>query len=467
MNSCEGPFERKRTSNSYIVSEDGPWNDDTVSYTYQNRLRTGLSVLAPNGSPWTQTYAYDAARRLTNVTSSAGSFGYGYDPTRHLQVGTLTLPNRAYIAETYDSVDRLLSTTLKNSAGTVLNSHSYQVNLANQRTALTNAAGDFRLYGYDGSGQLKTAVGYEGNGAARLHEKLGYAYDAAGNLNWRTNNALGQQFQVNSLNELTTASRTTNTTLTVAGATTSPATNVTVNSLAASLYADTTFAKDGFSITNGSNQFTAIAKDSYGRSDTNTSICYLPSTNSFVYDLNGNLLSDGNRSFAYDDENQLISVWVTNIWRSDFVYDGKMRRRIRKEYQWRTGNGQTNAFITGVTPGTLRNNHPGWVGFQMVVGSAPLTVTDLGRWVVSGNSNSHTVKIVRSDGTDLPGGSVSVATAGATNGQFKYASLSSPVQLASNTTYYVVSQEVSGGDYWYDMDTVVASTGDASLAGYV
>src|SRR6266404_3323043 len=113
--------------NSYIysavgqlLSEDGPWNDDTVSYTIQNRLRTGLSLLAPNGSPWTQTYGYDGAKRLTNVTSSAGSFGYSYDPTRHLGVGTLTLPNGAYITNVWDSDARLQSTTLRNSGGMVL-----------------------------------------------------------------------------------------------------------------------------------------------------------------------------------------------------------------------------------------------------------------------------------------------------------------------------------------------------------
>jgi RHS repeat-associated protein len=57
----------------------------------------------------------------------------------------------------------------------------------------------------------------------------------------------------------------------------------------------------------------------------------------YSYDQNGNLLSDGTRSFTYDDENQLTNVWVTNAWRSDFVYDGKMRRRIRREYTWSFG----------------------------------------------------------------------------------------------------------------------------------
>jgi hypothetical protein len=56
---------------------------------------------------------------------------------------------------------------------------------------------------------------------------FGYGYDAAWNLNYRTNNALVQTFNVNSLNKLTTVARTR--TLTVAGTTTSPATNVTVN----------------------------------------------------------------------------------------------------------------------------------------------------------------------------------------------------------------------------------------------
>jgi len=84
----------------------------------------------------------------------------------------------------------------------------------------------------------------------------------------------------------------------------------------------------------GNNTFTAIAKDVYGRRSTNSLTVNLQATNGYSYDLNGNLLTDGTRSFAYDDDNQLISVWVTNVWRSDFVYDGKLRRRIERDYNW-------------------------------------------------------------------------------------------------------------------------------------
>ena len=120
-----------------LLSEDGPWAADTVSYTYNNRLRSNLSLQAPNASAWTQTYGYDAAKRLTNVVSAAGTFGYRYDPVRNLQVNALALPSGAFITNNYDSEARLLSTVLKSPGLATLNSHSYQLNQANQRTAVS------------------------------------------------------------------------------------------------------------------------------------------------------------------------------------------------------------------------------------------------------------------------------------------------------------------------------------------
>jgi hypothetical protein len=96
--------------------------------------------------------------------------------------------------------------------------------------------------------------------------------------------------------------------LRVEGTTAVPTTNVTVNTSNAILYADYTFAGTNQDLANGTNTFTAVAKDSYGRVDTNVSISYLPSSISFSYDSNGNLTNDGRRSFSYDDENQLTSV---------------------------------------------------------------------------------------------------------------------------------------------------------------
>ena len=68
--------------------------------------------------------------------------------------------------------------------------------------------------------------------------------------------------------------------------------------------------------------------------DTNSVTVNLPSSASYTYDLNGNLLSDGTRNFGYDDENQLVSVCVAGAWSNNFAYDGLMRKRMERDYSW-------------------------------------------------------------------------------------------------------------------------------------
>jgi YD repeat-containing protein len=325
-----------------LLSEGGLWPQDTVSYSYNNRLRAGMSIAAPNASAWAQSYGYDSARRLTGITSPAGAFGYIYDPVELQRVDELTLPNGAVITNHYDGNARLLSTKLLNSSSSILDSQSYAYNQANQRIGETNTAGDYRNYTYDNEGELLTAIGKEAGGVTnRLNEQFGYGYDAAGNLNWRTNNAFIQNFGVNSLNELTQV--TNNGQLTVAGTTTSPATNVTVNTSNAVLYADVTFASTNQPWVNGDNIYTAIAKDAYGRKDTNSITISLQTTNVFAYDLNGNMITNGTMVLDWNDENELIRITQPGAWKTEFSYDGKMRRRIRKEYTWQSSSWvQTN-----------------------------------------------------------------------------------------------------------------------------
>src|SRR5208337_233217 len=163
---------------------------------------------------------------------------------------------------------------------------------------------------------------------------------------------LVEGFNVNAANELTTSVP--GGTLTVAGGTSPSATNVTISGSAsgvAARYADGAWALSGASLPNGSATYIATAQYTGGQQATGSVSVYLPPSANYTYDPNGNLVSDGNRWFAYDDENQLTSVWVTNVWRSDFVYDGKMRRRIRCEYTWSGSAWVTNAVIFYVYDG--------------------------------------------------------------------------------------------------------------------
>jgi RHS repeat-associated protein len=327
-----------------LASETGPWGNDTVTYTYSDRLRASLDLQQPNASAWVQSYAYDAANRLQTITSPAGAFGYAYNTgldgsSSSALVAKITLPNGAFITNTYDNNARMLGTYLYNSGLTNLDSSVYTNNMGNQRISVTRCGENTANYTYDPIGQVVADVASEvSGGVARMNEQLHYGFDPAGNLNFRTNNTLVQNFAVNSDNELTTA--TNGGSLTVMGTTTSPATNVTVNGSNALLYADATFAATNMPLTAN---YTAVAQDSYGRQASNTATVSLGTNITFQYDANGNLTSDGLRSFAYDDENQLIQVWVTNQWLSQFTYDGKMRRRIRQEFTWQGAWVRTNA----------------------------------------------------------------------------------------------------------------------------
>lgn len=70
---------------------------------------------------------------------------------------------------------------------------------------------------------------------------------------------------------------------------------------------------------------------------------------------------------------------------------------------------------------------------------------------------------------DVPGGSANVNMAGCTASQFAYAPLDSSLTLQANTEFYLVSQEFSGGDQWYDQSslaTMPVATVESSVFSY-
>lgn len=124
------------------------------------------------------------------------------------------------------------------------------------------------------------------------------------------------------------------------------------------------------------------------------------------------------------------------------------------------GGGGGTALVSAQTVGTSRNDFTGCVGFKFTIGGSPITVTDLGRWVVSGNSGTHTVYIVNgSTGALIVSGAVN--TSGATSGQYKYVSVT-PTVLSAGTLYGLESDETNGADTWYSNDTTITLTAAAT-----
>jgi RHS repeat-associated protein len=172
------------TAGNQLLTEDGPFASDTVTNTYVNRMRVGLGLAQPAGF-WTNGFGFDVARRLTNVTMSAGTFSYAYGasplPAGTLMPSRIALPNTAYITNTYDSVARLTGTSLRNSAHSTLDYYGYVYNLANQRTQLTRADSSTMDFTFDGIGQLTSA-----DDSVNSYDRS-YTYDAAWNLASRAN----------------------------------------------------------------------------------------------------------------------------------------------------------------------------------------------------------------------------------------------------------------------------------------
>jgi len=199
MIDAAGTTKYAYTAGGFLWTEDGPWSNDTVTNSYNNRLRTALSLAQPTGK-WTNGFAYDAAKRLTNVTSQAGSFAYLLPSTRPSTLVTrLSLPNTSYITNSYDTVARLTGTWLKNSTNGTLNSHQYTYNPGNQRTQQVFSGGSTFNYTYEAIGQLTFGD------SATASEDRRYVYDAAWNLNYRTNNTTTYTFKVDTRNQLTNA----------------------------------------------------------------------------------------------------------------------------------------------------------------------------------------------------------------------------------------------------------------------
>ncbi len=125
------------------------------------------------------------------------------------------------------------------------------------------------------------------------------------------------------------------------------------------------------------------------------------------------------------------------------------------------------AFLSQSVIGSpIRNNFSGWVGMQLTVAARQLSVLAVGRTCLTGNSGSHMVKFVASNGIDVPGGGAAVNLAGCTPGHFVHSALANPIVLQPGVSYYLVSLESGGGDAWYDHGPV-SSTSDASVLGSV
>jgi RHS repeat-associated protein len=230
----------------------------------------------------TITTIYDAADRLTTLSDSAG--------------GTVTLA--------YDSLDRVTSEV------TPEGSVTYAYDGGDRRTTLTVAGQPTINYTYDDADRLTTL--------ARASSAIAFAYDAADRQTLLTMpNGVSAEYLYDANDQ-------------VAGLTYKHGTS-TLGTLS---YAyDAKGQKRAVGGTFAQTPLPAAIVATYDDGSQIATWGGVP----FTYDQNGNLTSDGTRSYIWNERDELASVSGVNA--ATFAYDGFGRRRQR------TVNGTTTAFL--------------------------------------------------------------------------------------------------------------------------
>jgi len=267
-------------------------------------------------------------------------------------VGSIAFQNngttRMTTTKQYDSFNRL--TGVSSSSAVDFN---YAYNNANQRVSVTNGDGTYWVYQYDALGQVTGAAKNWPGGGLVAGQQFGYSFDSIGN---RQTAAFGgdqnganfssASYGANLLNQYTNrtvpgvvdlmGSVNSNATVTLNGQT--PYTSGSYYRL--KLAVDNTGGAIYPSITNqavlGTNAVTIIGNS------------YLPQTpETFTYDLDGNLLSDGRFTYTWDAENRLTGIAslsnapVASLLTEQLAYDDLGRCIDKKISLW---NSSSNAY---------------------------------------------------------------------------------------------------------------------------
>jgi len=308
-------------------------------------------------------YGYDALGRTKTITPSYKAQGarsalsvtmtYGYKAQSPMWE-QLTQGSYTVVRGFEDNRD-VLKTITANWGTAIVAKYSYETNTAGQRqSALQEGAAFFDFldktyfkFGYDGAGQLQSAVGYLGSKPTASTTPLpgrgwGFTYDTAGSratvsvdneqvgytdgAGSNGGNALNQVKQRNTLKTHVSGTSANNVDLTVNGS--------TVNRPAGSTYWDIALNTMGSSVQSA--QIDVVANGNGASQAASVTTLFRPSSETFTYDADGNLTDDAIWHYQWDAENRLKQMStqpaVSPSKTLYFTYD-YLGRRVRKVVQ--------------------------------------------------------------------------------------------------------------------------------------
>lgn len=116
-----GIYQFSYDANSQLLSVDGPWVDDTLTYQY-DELGRRKSLVPQLGQA--VSFIYDNLNRLTDIQTGTNTYSYAYTDANPL-IQNLTRPNTSVTSYQYDNLNRLTEISNKDSASAIINQYVY------------------------------------------------------------------------------------------------------------------------------------------------------------------------------------------------------------------------------------------------------------------------------------------------------------------------------------------------------
>ena len=300
------------TSETYT---SGPLAGIALAREFTDGLLTGVSAREDEDPAFYDvSYLYDGVSRLAEVENGNHRFGYAYYPTSSL-LSSVTFTNGStevmVTSEGYDKLNRL--TNINTSASSPINTYSYSYTGMARRVRVDLAGGDYWEYAYDDLGQVISGVKREADGTAYSGQQSGYEFDDIGNRTEATANGATSDYTANLVNQYT--SRTVPGVFDILGEAVTGST-VTVNKELTTRHGEYFHGQVSVSNTNDLYQELTIVgvlnnvnTNGEDAVATSTRHWFLPADpESFTYDSDGNLTSDGRWTNTWNGENRLIAM---------------------------------------------------------------------------------------------------------------------------------------------------------------
>lgn len=272
-----------------LASRGGRDFNETYSYDSQDRLSGVVRTAPGGGASQSVSYSYDIAGNVSQISQGGKSISYTYDSQGRRS--SYSTSDGATVRYSYDSAGRLQGLRDGNDQSLV----SYLYDGDGRLLRESNGNGTTSSYSYDAAGQLLRID--NANPAGTIVSSLVYTYDLLGRRTSETSNQGTWSYSYDASGQLVGATFASSNPAVISNQSRQYVYDAAGNRISTLVNGVATSYSS-----NALNQYTSVGGTGYS------------------YDADGNLLSDGLRSYQYNSENRMIRATVgADVW--EYEYD--------------------------------------------------------------------------------------------------------------------------------------------------